>query len=431
MNKVSELSDDLEAVSVVLGGLKRELRTHRRFISTLLHIFHGITDFRESYKVKYNLENIICMCLLIAMRGKFTSFYNAALFIKIRADYFRKFNLIKDNEIPSHDTLRRIFMNIDANELRDVIIKRIQEFLKKIVSAKNENDENSDKKTVRLLSGDGKNVRGSGRKSGKNSTEGKRNINVFNFYDASSGCCLTSIPLEDKDSEIPAFQQVLNTFKLNGAMITADALHCQRKTFEIITAKKGEYTVKVKDNQPSLKQHIIDVLERKKDKCVKESFNNCDYEIFLIDYKITEEDFPGAKAFICMHSHKRKSQANYNPEAQYFISSADNIQLIMEAIDNRWSIESGLHWWKDDFSKEDECTFTDQNAIKVMTTLNNISYALYRIASAIFDDSCMAETRIRFEECPEEMLAKLVPLLVGRNLSNLLKENMKGRKKAE
>ena len=239
------------------------------------------------------------------------------------------------------------------------------------------------------------------------------------------------IPLEDKDSEIPAFQQVLNTFKLNGAMITADALHCQRKTFEIITAKKGEYTVKVKDNQPSLKQHIIDVLERKKDKCVKESFNNCDYEIFLIDYKITEEDFPGAKAFICMHSHKRKSQANYNPEAQYFISSADNIQLIMEAIDNRWSIESGLHWWKDDFSKEDECTFTDQNAIKVMTTLNNISYALYRIASAIFDDSCMAETRIRFEECPEEMLAKLVPLLVGRNLSNLLKENMKGRKKAE
>ena len=57
MNKVSELSDDLEAVSVVLGELKRELRTHRRFISTLLHIFHGITDFRESYKVKCKLSS--------------------------------------------------------------------------------------------------------------------------------------------------------------------------------------------------------------------------------------------------------------------------------------------------------------------------------------------------------------------------------------
>lgn len=37
-----------------------------------------------------------------------------------------------------------------------------------------------------------------------------------------------------------------------------------------------------------------------------------------------------------------------------------------------------------------------------MPTFNNITYALYRIASAIFDDSCMAETRIRYEECPEK-----------------------------
>lgn len=44
----------------------------------------------------------------------------------------------------------------------------------------------------------------------------------------------------------------------------------------------------------------------------------------------------------------------------------------------------------------------DKNAIKVMPTFNNITYALYRIASAIFDDSCMAETRIRYEECPEK-----------------------------
>jgi len=67
MNKVSELSDDLEAVSVVLGGLKRELRTHRRFISTLLHIFHGITDFRESYSFKswYDVDHIFYFITII------------------------------------------------------------------------------------------------------------------------------------------------------------------------------------------------------------------------------------------------------------------------------------------------------------------------------------------------------------------------------
>ena len=49
---------------------------------------------------------------------------------------------------------------------------------------------------------------------------------------------------------------------------------------------------------------------------------------------------------------------------------------------------------------------------------------------AIFNDSCMAETRIRFKDCPEEMLALLVPLLEKQNLTMLLKQNMRGRKKS-
>ena len=101
----------------------------------------------------------------------------------------------------------------------------------------------------------------------------------------------------------------------------------------------------------------------------------------------------------------------------------------METIDNRWDIESGLHWGRDNFLKEDECTFTDKNAIKVMAVFNNITYALYRLASAIFDHECMAETRLRFEDCPEKMLAKLIPLTEKQNLTMLLKENMRGYRK--
>ena len=64
-----------------------------------------------------------------------------------------------------------------------------------------------------------------------------------------------------------------------------------------------------------------------------------------------------------------------------------------------------------------------------MATFNNITYALYRIASAIFDNQVMAETRIRFKDHPEKMLYKLIPLLEKQNLSNLLKANIKGHKK--
>ena len=425
MNSTKELQDSLQEVSVVMRELKQKIPSNKKFIKTLLHIFCGVTDFRQPAKIKYRLENILCMFLLIALRGRFTSFLAASEYINYKALYFKKFGLLDPKEIPSHDTLRRIFMNIDANELRDCLINRIETLIKKIV---NKGSDNRTKK-FRILSGDGKTFNGSGRKgnTAKNSSD-KRNCNVFNLFDASSALCLTSIPLNDKDSEISTFQKILNQFKLKDTIITADALHCQRKTTEIITRRGGLYCIKVKDNQASFKQHIIDVLKLNQSKCMNISFNNCDYEIFIIDYKTNELDFPGAKAYIRMNSHKRKDQADYNPEDQYFVSSADNPQLIMEAIDNRWAIEAGLHWWKDDFLKEDECTFTDENAIKVMATLNNIAYGIYRLASAIFHDQKMSATRIVFQDEPEKLLEKLVPLMKKQNLSMLLKQNMRGGK---
>ena len=120
------IQDNMKIISIVLSPLKNKIRSNRKFVDTLLHIFEGVTDFRKTGMIKYDLDKILCICLLLAMRGKFTSFYHAAMFIKVRADYFRQLGLIEGNNIPSHDTLRRIFIKIDANEL---LIDRVPEEL--------------------------------------------------------------------------------------------------------------------------------------------------------------------------------------------------------------------------------------------------------------------------------------------------------------
>ena len=421
LNNTTTLSDALKDVATVMAPLKNKIQSNRKFVSTILHFLSGVNDFREPHKIRYNLENILCICLLLAMQGNFTSFAHAASCIKLRVSYFKYLKLIDGENFPSHDTLRRIFMYIDAKELRDVIISRFNRMIDKITDSLN----SKEKPKIRLLSGDGKMFNGSGRKNGAS------NKNVFNFFDASRGICLLSVTLDDKESEIPAFQYILKRFKLDNSMITADALHCQRKTCQIITDKNGLYTFKVKDNQLALKEHMTFVMDKNKDKCIKKSFNNCDYEIFILDYPITEQEFPGTKAFVRMVSHKRKDQQDYNPETQYFISSADNVQLIIEAIDNRWRIESGLHKFKDTSLNEDECTFMDKNCIEVMATLNNIVYTLYCLAAAIFHNEVINDAKTRFEHNPEELLALIVPLMEKQNLSKLLKENMRGRKKCK
>ena len=57
----------------------------------------------------------------------------------------------------------------------------------------------------------------------------KRAMHVFQVFAAHSQIILAHVPLDDKDSEIPAFQELLITLDLKGCLLTADAMHCQKK----------------------------------------------------------------------------------------------------------------------------------------------------------------------------------------------------------
>lgn len=305
-------------------------------------------------------------------------------------------------------------MNIDADKLRHALADRLKTFMQKVLDSRNSN-----LKKFTLLSGDGKTFNGSGR------SDGTRNINVFNLFDASKGMIKTGLPLDDKDSEIPVFQKLLRRYNLKQTMVTGDALHAQIKTCDIISNKGGLYTFTVKDNQKTKREHIIDVMRLNEKQCLTIWLNNCQYSVYLIDYELTCDDFPHAKAFVRMISHKRKDQADYYPVPQYFVSSSDDPQLIAETIDNRQQVER-MHLWKDQFLKEDACTFMDKNAIGVMANLNNVVCTFYQIAAALFNNGDMALTWKKFDHCPERMLKMPVPLLQKQNLTMLLKQSRRG-----
>ena len=73
----------------------------------------------------------------------------------------------------------------------------------------------------------------------------------------------------------------------------------------------------------------------------------------------------------------------------------------------------------------------DGNAVKVMAILNNIVFSFYRIATAMMGYSSMMETKIRFKDRPLELIVLVVPMLKAKNVSDLIKANMKGRKNPE
>lgn len=419
MNKGVTLLKELNSsISLLIQETDVSFDSFEKDISFFIHLLDKIPDYRNKHLCDYSLSNLLLISLLLIMKGEFKSFHYASHYIYVYQEEFIKIGLIEKDKIPSHDTLRRMFMLVDPKYIKESIINNLDVLLTKILNNYNNN------RAKELISIDGKEFKGSGRSI--NSDRRIRNKNVLNVYNTSKEICIYSNPLDDKDSEIKEAQEILNKFNLRNTIITGDALHCQRKTCEIISNRKGKYVFTVRDNQPLLLEEIKTRIAKSK-KTITREFNDCIYSIYLLPSSYKGLEFANQRAYVKMISNKRKNQSTSKKAERYFLTSLNDPQLIIEAIDNRWKIENDLHKVKDELFSEDNYTFTDKNAIKVMASLNNIAYSFFRITAAFLNEDIPIITKIKFNKDPFEILQKITPLLKSRNFNKLIKDNLKGR----
>lgn len=417
-NGITLLKELNSSVSLLIQEKDISFDSFKRDIRFFLHLLDKIPDFRDKKLIDYSLSNLLLISLILIMKGEFKSFSYASQYISVYKQDFIKMGLIINDKVPSHDTLRRMFMLLDANSIKEIIINNLNSFLTKIL-----NNYSSSKKE--LISIDGKEFKGSGRSI--NSKKKMNNKNVLNVYNSSKEICIYSNPLDDKESEIKEAQEILNKYNLKNIVVTGDALHCQKRTCEIIVNKKGDYVFTVKENQSALLEEMKTRIVNSKS-IISKSYNDCDYSILLLPSTYKGLEFAGQKAFIKMISNKRKNQNISKQTERYFLSSIKDPQLIVEAIDNRWKIENDLHKTKDEFFVEDNYKFTDKNAIKVMAALNNIAYSFFRITASFLQEKTPTITKIKFNKDPMEILEKITPLLNSREFNKLLNDNLKGKK---
>ena len=247
-NNITSISNISDSIKFLLDESSIDFFALKSNFDMLIHILGEIEDPRKSNLNTYKLENILAISLILIMEGNFRSFNYAAAYIKINQERFIKLGLVEANVTPSHDTLRRVFMLLDPQQLKEVIINKLEAFLKRILEL------NKSDKEIELYSIDGKEFRGSGRSN--NTKNPKSNFNLFNVFNVSKDLCLSSNPLTNKESEILEAQRTLAKFNLKNKVITGDALHCQKETCRIITERKGKYLFTVKDNQSGLLAEI-------------------------------------------------------------------------------------------------------------------------------------------------------------------------------
>jgi len=103
-----------------------------------------------------------------------------------------------------------------------------------------------DRSVLQALAVDGKVLRGSGR------TDGKA-LQLLSAVSHRLRLTVAQEPIQEKSNEIPAIQPLLRKVPCQGALITADAMHCQQETARFITQELGgNYILGLKGNQSGI-----------------------------------------------------------------------------------------------------------------------------------------------------------------------------------
>ncbi len=380
---IQDFLENNDIKPATLSGREKE-----RIIHHLVTICSNIKDPRLEGKVIYPISTLIA-CLFMATLAGAESSYEVVEFWQYEIKLYKR--IFKIETIPSHDTFRRILSiipNEDMNTLLVSVMQGMYKTLKKIIKPNPEG--------LKLISVDGKEERGTGRKT--DTKEEIKNLQILNVYDHELGTCLFSDAIAEKTNEIPHAQNLLRQLCLKNSVVTFDALHTQKETIRIIKEQKGDYVGGLKGNQSNIHQYCVnlfdtDYLTKLKTKCSEKYLKRSEiahnqleerefYLHTITPYEAKQyfSEWIGIKSIVCFIKHTRHNvSGKESEEMRCYISSLKNLDDIAYCIRGHWAIENNLHWCLDTIFHEDDMHIVDRVAATNQSIINKAALSVCKV----------------------------------------------------
>jgi len=382
------------------------VETSMKFIDV---VAETVPDPRVKGRCKYNLHQML-VCAFLAILAGYNNVSEFAYYCKKRHDFLKKLGLMGECT-PSHDFFRRMFTLIDPECLLSAVVLMLTQFcdiIEKHVDCDG---------YYHQIAIDGKEITGSGRK--KDTAKPCKNTNIMNFYDVSNGIVIKCESISAKENEIPVSQQLMKTLRLKQTIVSCDAMNSQVNLAEIITKKKGDYVFTIKDNQATLH----DEMKRQIAKAINTPKTN-PITVTSKDGKVTKKyyrvpsitDWAGAKSYVLYRKETTQKSGKVKIDDIYFLSSLKQLDIIVEAIQKRWSVENDLHRYKDLLLNEDKLRYTNRNLSNTLAILNNFALALIKLAKPVLDAPSYKITRKDFCLDGEKLALKMLKLIGSKKI---------------
>ncbi len=342
-------------------------------VMAFLGYFKELPDPRQRGKVIYPLEEVLLLCLLGVLGGAET-FTDIARFGERKIGFLRRFRPFRDGT-PSHDHLGDIFATLDATAFQRCFLA----WVAALTGA-----------PADVIAIDGKTERRTYQKKGA-----KAPIHMVSAFAARQRLVLGQVKVAEKSNEIVAIPALLAMMAIEGAIVTIDAMGCQRDIAAQILAQKADYVLALKGNQGTLREDVeLFAAEQKangfKDtkvshhRTVDGDHGRIETRTYTVLHDVAwlqeRHQWPGLRGVVMVES-TREIGDKLEQDTRFYITS---LVLLASALGpivrGHWLIENSLHWVMDMVFRDDECRIRTENAPENFTTLRHIAFNLIRRA---------------------------------------------------
>lgn len=338
--------------------------------------FVVIEDPRSGGHRRHHFGEIIFIAVSALVCGV-QSFTGMIEFAHIHRQWLEKW-IGLPNGIPVKQTVINLFSLLDPVEFSRCIQAHLRETHPDLAK--------------QLIAVDGKTIRGSGKTN-------QEQQHCLSAYAAEAGLTLGVEFVQQKSNEIPAIPKLLDQLKIEGHIISTDAMGTQNAVAAKIREKNADYLLAVKGNQSALHNELIDQFHFATTQSVKEQGHawDLDEQVEKANGRVTTRRVAVTTSLDWMLPSIRKrwkdlaslimvESENYEvstrktrKQKRFYISSRiSSAKEFSELIRGHWSIENGCHWVLDTLYREDHSQVRIANAVKNFAILRRIAHNLLK-----------------------------------------------------
>jgi predicted transposase YbfD/YdcC len=329
--------------------------------------FRTLKDPRRRHRQLHRLLDIVVIAICAVLCGA-DDWQQVTTFAQRRRDWLKRF-LALANGIPSHDTFERVFARLDPQAC-------FRDWITAACAALN----------VHQIAIDGKTLRRSG-------SCALGPLHVVNAWATANHLALGQVAVDDQSNEITAIPRLLELLDLQGALVTIDAIGCQKEIARKIVAAGGDYVLVVKDNQ----EHLLDDIQAALELGFDTDFAGMEADTYESresghgrqEYRCTttlsapagirNRDAWAGLSTIGMCYSERTVAGQRSEEVRYFIGSRKaGATVYGRALRDHWRVENCLHWQMDITFGEDDSRIRQRRGAENFALLRRLALSLLK-----------------------------------------------------